>query len=586
MRLRARLRLDSLGRDDQGMAMAIALIFGMVLVVMVATALTVATGGLRKADTEQDWNGAMSAAYAGIEEYQARLSNDSSYAQYGDKRAPFSTTSTTLLLPTGTTENKAFGYGASGTWATVAGSGGTAQYRYEVDNSAFSTTGTLRVRSTGKVGTQVRSVTADIRQQGFTDYLYFTDYETIDPQHSGVGASCLKHAWEGRPSTGCGEIAFGGNDVVNGDAHSNDTMRICAASFPKVVTTATPASAGASYTPRDSNNTLCTGASFRTGTSAPERRSTIGLPDTNTKLIRQTRSDLPTEVPTPGCLYTGPTDIVFNANGTMTVKSPLTKLTQTTGDGATGGGTPALCGTVGSGSGGLGSPAGATFDVPTGRVIYVQDVPISSSDKNYSSALSAPATCTNNGVGYPLANETPPSTSTSTQESVTGTGPCAYGSRNGDVFVKGRLSGQLTIAPMNYLYVTGDVTYVDPNKDVLGLAPTNTAWVWNPVSGSTSLLGNTNREINAAIISVGHSFTVQNYDTGGQRGTLTVKGALGQKYRGVVSRGANGYVKNYVYDSRLKYLSPPKFLNPVTTVYGITTMSEVKAGYKADGSTN
>jgi len=584
--LRRRAGLDALGRDDQGMAMAIVLIFGMVLVVMVATALTVATGGLRRADTEQDWNGALSAAYAGVEEYQARLSNDSSYARYGDARAPFSLASKDLVLPTGATANKAFGTGPTGTWATVPGSGGTAQFRYEVDSSAFSTLGTLRIRATGKVGDQTRSVTADIRQRGFTDYLYFTDLEIADPQHTGVGASCRVHAWEGRPTTGCGELAFGSNDVVAGDAHSNDTMRICAATFTTRVTTATPEYAGSTYTARDSNYTSCAGAKFPVGTTAPQRTSTVGLPDTNTKLIRQTRTDLPDEVPTPGCLYTGPTDIVFNANGTMTVKSPLTRVTQTEGDTATKGSAPDLCGKVSSGENGLASPAGSTFPVPTGRVVYVQDVPTSSSDKNFSSTASVPATCTRNGVGYPLVDETPPAAKAALTESVTGTGPCAYGSRSGDVFVKGTMSGQLTIAPMNYLYVTGDLVYGDPDRDILGLAPTNTAWVWNPVKGSTAMLPDRNREIDAAVISVAHSFTVQNFDTGGSRGTLTIKGALSQAYRGIVSYGSNGYVKNYVYDGRLKYLSPPKFLNPVTTVYGITTLTEVKAGYKPDGSTS
>jgi hypothetical protein len=583
IRLRDRLHLDALRRDDQGMALAAALIFGMVILVMVATALTVATGGLRRADTEQDWNGALAAAYAGVEEYQARLSNDASYARYGNPGAPFSVSSPDLVLPGGATENRAFGTGRTGTWATVPGSGGTAQFRYEVDSSKLATLGTLRLRATGKVGQETRSVTADIRRQGFTDYLYFTEYEIADPQHTGVPASCRVHAWEKRPTSNCGDLAFGSNDVIDGDAHSNDTMRICAAWFKKTVTTATPLSSPSTYTARDSNYSSCSGQKFRTGTTAPERTSTIGLPDTNTKLIRQTRNDLKDEVPNPGCLYTGPTDIVLNGDGTMTVKSPLTRWTQTAEDQTKNTKPEALCGKVGPGDDGLGSVDGATFDVPTGRVVYVQDVPASSSDRNYSSPLSVPATCTKNGVGYPLAGETVPGTGTALLESVTGTGPCAYGSRSGDVFVRGTLSGQLTIAPANYLYVTGDLVYGDPDTDVLGLAPTNTAWVWNPVKGSTAMLPGRDREIDAAIISAGHSFTVQNFDTGGARGTLTLKGALGQRYRGVVSYGSNGYIKNYVYDSRFKYLSPPQYLNPVTTVYGITTMSEVKAGYESDG---
>jgi hypothetical protein len=107
--LRTRLGLTGPSAES-GMAMAITLIFGMVLVIMAATALTVATSGLKKADGDQDFNGALAAAYAGVEEYQSRLANDNSYQQYGDSDAPFSkATASKLTLPSGTQANKAFG---------------------------------------------------------------------------------------------------------------------------------------------------------------------------------------------------------------------------------------------------------------------------------------------------------------------------------------------------------------------------------------------------------------------------------------------------------------------------------------------
>jgi hypothetical protein len=602
-RLRTALRLDAL-REDRGMAMALVIIFGLVIVVMVTTSLTVATSGLRKADADQDWNGALSAAYAGIQDYQARLANDTGYTQYGNPTAPYTVknaSASSVKLPAET--NPAFGTGASGTWASVPSSGNSAMYRYEIDNHRYLTDGTIRVRSTGKVGSTVRTVTASVRQQGFIDFLYFTDYEIQDPQLSGKSTStCQRYAYAGRPSSGCNEIAFGSGDVIAGPAHSNDAMRICQAKFTTSVTTSWKPATGKAYSAVDSNNNPCSGQQFATGTTGPTFESSIDMPATNAQQKRETRSDLRTDVPRPGCLYTGPTDIRFtvvDGVGKMIVRSPWTKQTRWAGDDASKTADvqagDASCGEPGTGTGKLGSAGGATVDVPNNNLVYVQNVPSSASDKNYTSTTTLPQTCNrDNGVGYPMAGETAPTFASSSA-------PCAYGSRTGDVFVKGTLQGKVTIASENYLYATGDIRYSDAGSDVLGLTATNAIWVWNPVGTTTetyscgffstctrtvtsALLSDTDREIDAALISVAHTFGVQNYDRGGSRGKLTVKGAIAQKFRGIVSSGDNGYIKNYQYDTRMKYLAPPKFLNPVTTTYGITTVGEVAPAYRADGS--
>lgn len=569
---------------ERGMAMVIALIFGMVIVALVATSLSIATSGRVKANNDQNFNAALSAAYAGIADYQARLSNDNSYFQYGNPASAYSSGSSVALPPSAKT-NAAFGVGATGTWAKVpvtAPDTPTSYYRYEVNTAQYAATGTIKVRSTGRVGGAVRSVVASIRQQGFMDFLYFSDLEIQDPQISNDDPdTCIKYAYQGRPTTGCDEIAFGGGDVINGPAHSNDTMRICDATFKQTPTSAYVPTAGKlRYTARNSLNTACSGQVFPAGVNQPAFASSIGMPATNAQQLQETRSDLPTTVPRPGCLYTGPTDIVFNANGTMTVKSPGTKYTNTSGTGATSGSNPSQCGQPGTSSGQLGAPNGATFAVPSNNIVYVQNVPSDSSNVNTTSSTALAGGCGNNRVGYPLAGESVPSL---------GSAPCAYGARNGDAFVKGDFHGQLTIAAQNYLYVTGDLDYVDSSADLLGLTATNAVWVWNPY-GSTStwrsgaMLNDYNREIDAAIISAAHTFQVQNYDRGGSRGTLTVQGAIAQRFRGIVSSGSNGYVKNYQYDARLKYTAPPKFLSPVTTSYGITTIGEVKAAFATSGA--
>jgi len=291
---------------------------------------------------------------------------------------------------------------------------------------------------------------------------------------------------------------------------------------------------------------------------------------------RETRSDLPADVPDPGCLYSGPTSIVFNGNGTMTVKSPSTKVTRVTGDPNTGGSTPAACGSLSA----LHSSSGATITVPPRNLIFVQNVPTVSSDPNYwgKKTKNIPS-CggSDNGLGYPINNEDASSS--------------AYGCTNGDVFVQGTVSGQATVAAENYVYITNNIVYKDDATDILGLVGNNAVWVWNPMNSSgNKLLSGSNREINAAILSVAHTFQVQNFRYTGDRGTLTIKGAIAQKFRGPVgtsySNGvrASGYGKDYNYDPRLRYTAPPKFLSPVTTTYGVTTWMDTPAAMKADGS--
>ncbi len=578
-------------RGDEGIAIILVIGVAAVLILLATMALSFSLSGVVKAKNDQDWNAAMSAAYAGVEDYKSKLANDNTYQQYGNPAAAFSASST-VTLPTGPgMSNPAFGVGTSGSWATVQGSGGAASYRYEVDTSQYGASGNLRIRSTGRSGTVTRSVVADLKQQGFIDFLYYTDYEIQDPTLSGASTStCVKYAWAGRPTSGCGEIAFGGGDIINGPMHSNDILRVCNATFNGAATTSYNPASGNRYTPRDSNYNPCSGQQFN-ATSIPANNPTyspvITMPPTNSAMKQDSRTDVVTN-PRPGCLYTGPTSIVFNADGTMTVRSPWTKVTRVVGSPATGPGSPATsaCGSPGSSSGTLGGSTGQTFPVPSKNLFYVQNVPGASTDPNYwptSGASSRPSsyastTCnTSNGIGYPTASEYVSSVAT------------AYGCRNGDAFVSGQVHAQATVAADNYVYITGDITYVDAQSDILGLVGNGSVWVWNPVTptgwGTYSSLLPDNRTIDAAILSVGHSFVVQNYDRGGGQGTLTVVGAIAQKFRGIVRSGSNGYIKNYNYDERLRYIAPPKFLSPVSTSYGISVLVEVKTAMNPDGST-
>ncbi|MCC2308409.1 hypothetical protein [Cellulomonas chengniuliangii] len=577
----SRIRRARAQEPESGLAMIMVIGISAILAIFMVAAIAFSVGSHRSARSTQDWNSALAAAYAGIEEYQSRLANDTTYFQYGNPAATFEPASD-VTLPTGASTNPAFGVGAGGTWADVAGSNGKASFRYEVDNSKYYADGTLRLRSTGMAGGETRTIVADLKQQGFIDFLYFTDYEIQDPEISGASVStCVKYGWAGRPTSGCSEIAFGSGDTIKGPLHSNDTLRICQATFQGPVTTSYNPPAGLKYLKQDSNGSGCSGQSLLTG--YPAYSPVIAMPPTNSQIKREVRSDRPGDVPRPGCLYTGPTTIKFNSNGTMTVRSPWTKFTNVKNDtpGPSDGSLNPDCGTPGTGANQLGSAGGQTLTVPENNVIFVQNVPTSTTDPNYRSGTPSGLSVSSgangsNGLGYPMSQETTPKGATSTRP--------AYGFKNGDVFVQGTLKGRVTVAAENYIYVTDDVKYGDSSRDILGLIGNNAVWVWNPVKNSTKLLSGSNRRIDAAILSVAHTFQVQNYDTGGDRGTLTVNGAIAQKFRGIVRSGSHGYKKDYNYDNRFRYTAPPKFLSPVTTTYGVNVWVEVSPVMDSDGT--
>ncbi|GAA4674095.1 hypothetical protein [Frondihabitans cladoniiphilus] len=623
--------------DDRGVALATVIIFGAVLLLMSATVVSVSASGSTKTSSDANWVAAGQAAYAGVEDYQSKLANDNAYSQYGSTGPAFSAGSSFIS----SNNNPAFGYGSKGatnTWAQVDPTiTGGATYRYAVNNSQYSSHGILQLQSTGRAGNTTRTVVANLKQSGFLDYLYFTDYEIADPAlTTGCAPSngtAVPYEWQGGRSSNCTTINFAPVDTIKGPAFSNDTMQICGATFNGVVSTASTHS-GQYILPSG-----CSAPNFTAQPSSslknPVKVPVIQMPTTIGKLVQETRTDLTgSTVPRPGCLYTGPTTFTFNGDGTMTVYSPWTQFTNYTGDPATTGDNSqaAMCGTAGSSANGntLGSPAkgnkpaGQTIPTIPNNLVYVQNVPSSGPNsvsagtassflsagipKNYS-CKGADGTTAGNGVGFPGVGETAPSTS-------------SYSCTNGDAFVtdsydsngidSGGFGGNMTIAANNYLYVTGDVTYDTPTTDLLGLIGENNVVVYNPVgprastytcynppsntctTTRTALLDETksNRTIDAAVMSVLHSFTVQNYsaDSGYPKGTLNVVGSIVQKYRGTVatSSGSNytivsGYTKNYSYDQRLAFEAPPKFLSPVSTTYGITSMTESKTAMSATG---
>ncbi|MGN6274123.1 MAG: hypothetical protein ACTHMQ_13650 [Protaetiibacter sp.] len=614
---RMTLRLERMRERESGYALLVVIGLGAVMALLISTALVFTVSGTQKSQTEVDWTGALAAANAGVEDYRSRIQNDIRYVKYGNKDAPFTKNSppasgrpdlnASLVLDP---DNPAFGIGTSGTWASVPGSGGKAQFRYAVSVQNYGGTGVVQVQATGKVGESTRSIVVELKQQGLTQFVYFSDYETSDPSVNG-SATCDSYRWQSprNASSSC-DISFFGKpsnpsqgDQILGMIHSNDQIVVCGATFGEVV------QAWADDTRAPTVTTCGTNGVYKKGVVHGPKYE---LKASTAELKAETTLNDPAAVPSPGCLYTGPTTIKLESNGWMRVWSPLSKETQVTlntdGRAVSGAGTAddGQCGRASD----LQSSAGAFIRVLDMNLVYVQGVPVWSNDVNYSTttSINSKINCSSDGTswrfttdqaqpnptGYSVADKRVirhPLSGTYTESMSAGKTP-KYSCTQGDVFVSGTLSGRMTIAADRYFWVTGDITYSAPNADLLGIVGQQGIVVWNPVNSSGStLLSDTGREIYGALTSNKHTIQVQNYDSGSTRGTLHIFGSMAMKYRGPVGTlntstltATTGYIKYYEYDPKLVATNPPKYKVSTVSTFLVTRTAAVPAAYNADGS--
>jgi type II secretory pathway pseudopilin PulG len=381
--------------------------------------------------------------------------------------------------------------------------------------------GTFRVRSTGFAGGTSVSITATYKPASFLDYVYFTQLETSDPVTYGTeslikGAyeQCSKTIAEGRyqaeiPSSGgryCTTISFVKGDNIKGPMHTNDAFVICenptlGRNANDPIEVSSPPRGWYSTKEVPHSGSTCTGNPNFAGTFTTNSPALLP-PSTNSKLA---------EIAEPSFRFKGQVKICLSGT-TMTVRVG-----------------PKTC------SEGTDLYSGP---LPGNGVVYVENISCS-------------------GAYTPFLTEY--------QE----TSEC------GNVYVQGTYNGQLTIAAGNDIIVDGSVI-AGTEESVLGLVANNFIRVYHPITKTYNssreqweCTGNatgslTNPVIDAAVLAINHSFIVDNYNCGASLGTLTVKGAIAQKYRGAVgTSGGTGYLKNYEYDERLHTISPPSFIEPV-----------------------
>jgi Tfp pilus assembly protein PilX len=599
-------------RGDGGVALLLVVACMLIGTMFAFAGLSYALSTQKFSKKNQDWNAALAAAQAGVDDYISMLNKNDNYA-----RTPLDCTNEALQGPT--TATNACGWTASTpvSWKQINPTDPSqGSFHYDIDVTKLDSVGNVLVTSTGKAGTRTRTLQVGVGKADSTHFLYYTDHEDADPDndqaYSGtMDPRCAQYWWAGRKaissSAGCQEITFIGGDELDGLAHTNDTPLFSnsgstkpkfSAGFetsdPKCHLTTDDVPGPVNPTvPSTFVNCDRTGNSADYAGSYPRWAKELVLPD-NSDAFKTF----------PGCQYQGATRIKFLSSGQMKVWSA--ESTSPTTSAACGGSTAALT-----------NGAGATVNVPTDQIVYV------------GGGTSGPHQCKSGeiGDGLPLGTFDGNSLRNFSYDLNMLVTDQACG--KGNAYVEGTLKGRVTVATENSLVVTGDVVYANglAGSDMLGLVAGNSVEVFHPWIDTWSCKNwnsshtacrsgianwgydnspnedsswphryndadalpspapnpSAGVQIAGSIQTLQHSFFVQSYDKGSYQGKLYVRGSIAQRWRGIVGRGSppsTGYLKNYKYDKRLKYSSPPYFPDWTNSEWAGNYTGEIAPKYK------
>jgi Tfp pilus assembly protein PilX len=545
-------RLRTVGPSESGYVMVT-----VIGVLLVATLFSVAALAAAQNDTggsrgDIDRKAAFSAAEAGLNYYLYHLNEDSNFwASCTNVEAPGTTQQAPITQPRST--------GAAPIWRNVQDSTDT-QYTIELLPASGSvcnpadpagsminpSNGTFRIRVTGRSAARrtgawtYRSLIGTFRRRGFLDFLYFTDFETSPPtiypasQQAWAAANCNRYVRDGRLTvTGgtCTAIQFAPTDVVNGPMHTNDNILICGnPTFGRTVTSSgQPASDNVEVSDPTAPGyrNACAGApNVRpTGNTLKYNQALLTLPPSNGSL---------STIVKPEYTFTGTTTIRLTTNG----------------------GTNAI--TV-SDYGGPGETARTqNLPYPSNGVIYIKDGTCGAGAFNAADPYTLPTGC---GTAYVSGTYNNSLTIASERDIVVR--PLPSDPDNSGLIRSAGSDAMLGLIANNLVRV-----FHYPQTD------TDTACEENLTNGSKK-----NIRIDAAILALNYSFTVDYFNCGDPLGQLTVNGVIAQKFRGPVGTGSSssvstGYSKNYSYDDRLQYRSPPYFLDPVQSAWQVVRYNE------------
>jgi hypothetical protein len=470
-----------------------------------------------------DGKRAYAAAQSGMQAYLYSLNVNASNSSWWETCANDKSNNgagTAVPVPGATT-------GATYSYVPVPANGATACSTTDPVGSLIDgTTGTLRMAFTGYAGNATRTVVASFRTLSPLSFLWYTVYETEDTSITGATSGCNRFYYQSPgPPSSC-DIYWVTGDHMNGPMYTQDQFLIAPNNAPTFGRSGTQ-DAIVSQVPTNNPNDIYAGSlAYGATATNPEPNPTnqVDLPADN--------SNLANDAVKHGVVFTGTTTLHVSGSTAVGYNCPDT--------------TQSHCTSV-------------SVDLTQKPIIYSQN----------GSGCNIAYTPTS--VSYPaFTSMTPPTGST-------GYGTTAYDGPCGDVYIDGSYSAPLTVAAGNDVIVTGNLVNSTDTNLTGTTSPTGSATLglvadeYVRVMHCNGTSGNPNVTIDGAILTLQHSFFVDNYGCGGTpQGTLTVHGAIAQYFRGIVGTvAASGYLKNYNYDDRLSLILPPYLFDLQNTQWAV-----------------
>jgi hypothetical protein len=587
--------LRARGRDERGFTMVTVLTVMLSVTLLSIAALAAAQGDLKPGAHDKSRKVAYAAAEAGLQNYLFHLGEDLDYwAKCTTAAQPHAVNNQWNGVSPPTDPRN---------WSTL--TGGQSRYALELlpanGHSACSTatpdatmidvaSGNFKVRSTGQDVTNQtkRSIVATFRRKGFLDYLYFTDKETLSPSLYGYYVPSRTTYENPAPGPGSRDLLtwardcdrYWGTDPARGNrgGYGYDGKYVPSSGTPTIVHTPVLPCDGSTLQQGDRiAGPMHTNDEFRIecGTGDPPRlgNSADDVIETSSAgqlAVSPADPDAGWRGASAGC---APPQVNFSTSafrsdvGTWKARAPALEL-------------PPTNAALRNDTAAAYQFEGTTRITMSGTSMHVSQRQV---DGTYTagSDMAIPA----DGVVYVANHGACPAYDAAAADAA----PPACG----NLELHGDYAANVTFTAENDIVVTGDVVRSTGGPQfMLGLLAQNFVRVNHPVSGCspagtcnwrtgcTNAAGTmTNVNIEAAILSLSQSFMVDNWFCGAQLGELHITGAIAQKFRGPVNRdnvglGTSGYQKVYSYDSRLKYRSPPHFLDPVQAQWRVQLTSE------------
>ncbi|MGH9017374.1 MAG: hypothetical protein ACRDY1_06475 [Acidimicrobiales bacterium] len=197
-------------QEEAGQALLFVLMASALLISIPLAIATTTANQLPETTRNLNWDAAYEAAQAGLNDYLQDLDNNQSYTIYNKSNEP-------------SPVNAAFtGWVQAST---------TPPEYYSYTPIVVPATGLVSLEVSGKAGNGtgqvVRTFDYTVRPATSLDDIYWSNYETVDPNLGSQYSSCDQYYQSGSsPASGC-VIEFDTADVLDGPVFSNDTFRMC-----------------------------------------------------------------------------------------------------------------------------------------------------------------------------------------------------------------------------------------------------------------------------------------------------------------------------------------------------------------------